>query len=160
MESIMIVITLLGGLGLFVYGMKLMGDGLENAAGDGLKKILEKVTSNPITAVLIGAAVTAVIQSSSATTVMVVSFVNAGLMTLIQATGVILGSNIGTTITAQMVSFNLEVIAPIFIGVGAIVMMSAKKKRITSLSAPAGSIVFLCIKKSHILSVNYGQNKI
>ena len=76
----MIIMKLMGGLGLFIYGMKLMGDGLENAAGDGLKKILEKVTSNPIKAVLVGAIVTAVIQSSSATTVMVVGFVNAGLM--------------------------------------------------------------------------------
>ena len=102
--------------------MKLMSDGLENVAGEKLKGILEKITSNKVIGVLVGTIVTAIIQSSSATTVMVVSFVNAGLMTLTQATGVILGSNIGTTITAQMVSFNLEVIAPIFIGVGAIVM--------------------------------------
>ena len=73
----MVIIKLLGGLGLFIYGMKLMGDGLENAAGEGLKKILEKVTKNPIIAVIVGAIVTAVIQSSSATTVMVVGFVNA-----------------------------------------------------------------------------------
>ena len=78
----MIIMKLMGGLGLFIYGMKLMGDGLENAAGDGLKKILEKVTSNPIKAVLVGAIVTAVIKSSSAKTVMVVRFVNAGLMNL------------------------------------------------------------------------------
>ena len=129
-----IVISLLGGLGLFLYGMKLMSDGLENVAGEKLKGILEKITSNKVIGVLVGTIVTAIIQSSSATTVMVVSFVNAGLMTLTQATGVILGSNIGTTITAQMVSFNLEVIAPIFIGVGAIVMMSAKKKRIKDLA--------------------------
>ena len=111
-----------------------MSDGLENVAGEKLKGILEKITSNKVIGVLVGTIVTAIIQSSSATTVMVVSFVNAGLMTLTQATGVILGSNIGTTITAQMVSFNLEVIAPIFIGVGAIVMMSAKKKRIKDLA--------------------------
>ena len=129
MESIMIVITLLGGLGLFVYGMKLMGDGLENAAGDGLKKILEKVTSNPITAVLIGAAVTAVIQSSSATTVMVVGFVNAGLMNLTQAVGIIMGANIGTTITAQLVAFKLDEIAPLFVFIGAAIVMFAKGKK-------------------------------
>ena len=75
----MVIISLLGGLGLFIYGMKIMGDGLENAAGEGLKNILEKVTKNPIIAVVVGAIVTAVIQSSSATTVMVVGFVNAGL---------------------------------------------------------------------------------
>lgn len=134
MSSFEIVTGIFAGLGLFLYGMKLMSDGLENVAGEKLKGILEKITSNKVIGVLVGTIVTAIIQSSSATTVMVVSFVNAGLMTLTQATGVILGSNIGTTITAQMVSFNLEVIAPIFIGVGAIVMMSAKKKRIKDLA--------------------------
>lgn len=130
MESMMMtIITLLGGLGLFVYGMKLMGDGLENAAGDGLKSILEKVTGNPITAVLIGAAVTAVIQSSSATTVMVVGFVNAGLMNLTQAVGIIMGANIGTTITAQLVAFKLDDIAPLFVFIGAAIVMFAKGKK-------------------------------
>ena len=84
------LIGLIGGLGLFLYGMNLMGDGLENVAGDKLKNILEKVTSNPISAVIVGALVTMVIQSSSATTVMVVGFVNAGLMNLFQATGIIM----------------------------------------------------------------------
>ena len=86
----MTIIKLLGGLGLFIYGMKLMGDGLENAAGEGLKKILEKVTKNPVIAVIVGAVVTMVIQSSSATTVMVVGFVNAGLMNLAQAAGIMI----------------------------------------------------------------------
>ncbi|MGG7079383.1 Na/Pi cotransporter family protein [Clostridium sardiniense] len=125
----MTIISLMGGLGLFLYGMKLMGDGLENAAGEGLKKILEKVTSNPIIAVLVGAAVTAVIQSSSATTVMVVGFVNAGLMNLAQAAGVIMGANIGTTITAQLVAFKLDQIAPLFVFVGAAMVMLAKAKK-------------------------------
>lgn len=130
MEStLMIIIKLMGGLGLFMYGMKLMGDGLENAAGDGLKKILEKVTSNPIKSVIVGAAVTAIIQSSSATTVMVVGFVNAGLMNLTQATGIIMGANIGTTITAQLVSFKLDSIAPIFVFVGALIVMFVKGKK-------------------------------
>ena len=102
MNLISTLVELLGGLGLFIYGMKLMGDGLENAAGDSLKNILEKVTSNKLMGVLIGAIVTAIIQSSSATTVMVVGFVNAGLMNLSQALGVIMGANIGTTITAQL----------------------------------------------------------
>ena len=125
------IITLLGGLGLFLHGMKLMGDGLENAAGDGLKKILEKVTSNPLKSVAVGAIVTAIIQSSSATTVMVVGFVNSGLMNLYQAAGIIMGANIGTTITAQLVSFKLDEIAPIFVFIGAVVVMFAKdnKKR-------------------------------
>ncbi|MDY6227332.1 MAG: Na/Pi cotransporter family protein [Clostridium sp.] len=129
MDSLMIIIKLLGGLGLFIYGMKIMGDGLENAAGDGLKSILEKVTKNPIVAVFVGAIVTAVIQSSSATTVMVVGFVNAGLMNLAQAAGIIMGANIGTTITAQLVAFKLDDIAPLFVFLGAAIIMFAKKKQ-------------------------------
>ncbi|WP_195988163.1 Na/Pi cotransporter family protein [Clostridium sp. D53t1_180928_C8] len=134
MSNFEIFTGIFGGLGLFLYGMKLMSDGLENIAGERLKGILEKITSNKIMGVLVGTIVTAVIQSSSATTVMVVSFVNAGLMSLVQATGVILGSNIGTTITAQIVSFNLEVVAPIFIGIGAILMLSSKKKKIKDIA--------------------------
>ena len=130
MNSIMMtIISLMGGLGLFLYGMKLMGDGLENAAGEGLKKVLEKVTSNPIIAVIVGAIVTAVIQSSSATTVMVVGFVNAGLMNLAQAAGVIMGANIGTTITAQLVAFKFDGIAPICVFVGTVIVMLAKAKK-------------------------------
>ncbi|SCJ98061.1 Phosphate transport system protein phoU [uncultured Clostridium sp.] len=129
MDTLMVIIKLLGGLGLFIYGMKLMGDGLENAAGEGLKKILEKVTKNPIIAVTVGAIVTAVIQSSSATTVMVVGFVNAGLMNLAQAAGIIMGANIGTTITAQLVAFKLSTIAPIFVFIGAMIVMFVKVKR-------------------------------
>lgn len=129
MSSVEIIISVIGGLGLFIYGMKLMGDGLENAAGEGLKSILEKVTSNKIVAVLVGAAVTAVIQSSSATTVMVVGFVNAGLMNLVQAAGIIMGANIGTTITAQLVAFKLDAIAPVFVGIGTAMVMFAKGKK-------------------------------
>lgn len=134
MSNFEIFTGIFGGLGLFLYGMKLMGDGLENMAGDRLKSILEKITSNRIMGVFVGAVVTAIIQSSSATTVMVVSFVNAGLMSLMQATGVILGANIGTTITAQMVSFKLDAVAPIFIGIGAIIMLAAKKKKTKDLA--------------------------
>ena len=134
MNNFEIFTGIFGGLGLFLYGMKLMSYGLENIAGERLKGILEKITSNKIMGVLVGTIVTAVIQSSSATTVMVVSFVNAGLMSLVQATGVILGSNVGTTITAQIVSFNLEVVAPIFIGIGAILMLSSKKKKIKDIA--------------------------
>ncbi|MGL4108724.1 Na/Pi cotransporter family protein [Clostridium sp. LP20] len=134
MSNFEIFTGIFGGLGLFLYGMNLMSDGLENIAGDKLKGILEKITSNRIMGVFVGTIVTAIIQSSSATTVMVVSFVNAGLMSLNQATGVILGSNIGTTITAQMVSFKLEVVAPIFIGIGVIVAMLARKKKIKDIA--------------------------
>ena len=129
METLEVIVKLLGGLGLFIYGMKVMGDGLENAAGAGLKKILEKVTKNPIIAVVVGAAVTAVVQSSSATTVMVVGFVNAGLMNLAQAAGIIMGANIGTTITAQLVAFKLTEVAPIFVFVGAMMILFVKAKR-------------------------------
>jgi phosphate:Na+ symporter len=123
------IIGLIGGMGLFLYGMKIMGEGLENAAGDKLKTILEKVTSNPITAVLIGALVTAIIQASGATTVMVVGFVNAGLMNLYQAAGVIMGANIGTTVTALIVSFRFQAIAPLFVGVAVLIIYTAKGKK-------------------------------
>lgn len=123
------IIQLVGGLGLFLYGMKIMGDGLENTAGDRLKGILEKVTSNKFIAVAVGTIVTMIIQSSSATTVMVIGFVNAGLMNLFQATGIIMGANIGTTITAQLVSLNLTAIAPIFIGLGAAMVIFSKGKK-------------------------------
>lgn len=114
-----------------------MSDGLENAAGEKLKGIFRKVTSNRFVGVLVGAIVTSIIQSSSATTVMVVSFVNAGLMSLVQAVGVIMGANIGTTITAQMVSLDLDSIAPIFIGIGAILIITAKKKRVKDIACIA-----------------------
>ncbi|SCN24140.1 Phosphate uptake regulator [Clostridium sp. N3C] len=129
MEVTQMLVQLVGGLGLFLYGMKVMGDGLENAAGDRLKGILEKVTSNKFVAVAVGTVVTMIIQSSSATTVMVVGFVNAGLMNLFQATGVIMGANIGTTITAQMVSLNLTSVAPIFIGIGTALVIFSKGKK-------------------------------
>ena len=95
------ILGLLGGLALFLYGMHMMSEGLSNAAGDKMKDILEKLTSNRFLGVLVGALITAVIQSSSATTVMVVGFVNSGLMTLSQAVWIIMGANIGTTITGQ-----------------------------------------------------------
>ncbi|MGN0307288.1 MAG: Na/Pi cotransporter family protein [Lachnospiraceae bacterium] len=100
------VLTMIGGLALFLYGMNLMGDGLSKASGGRLEKILERLTSNPIKAVLLGALVTAVIQSSSATTVMVVGFVNSGVMRLSQAIGIIMGANIGTTITSWILSLS------------------------------------------------------
>ena len=98
------ILTLIGGLALFLYGMNAMGDGLAKVSGGKLEKILENLTSSPIKAVLLGAGVTAVIQSSSATTVMVVGFVNSGIMKLSQAVGVIMGANIGTTVTSWILS--------------------------------------------------------
>jgi phosphate:Na+ symporter len=123
------VISLFGGLGLFLYGMKMMGDGLQNATGEKLKGIFEKVTSNRVKGVLTGAIITAIIQSSSATTVMVVGFVNARLMNLFQAAAVIMGADIGTTITAQIVSLDIDKIVPIFIGVGALIVLFVKENK-------------------------------
>ena len=101
------IMGLLGGLALFLYGMQMMSQGLENAAGDKMKQILEKLTSNRLLGVLVGAVITAVIQSSSATTVMVVGFVNSGMMTLTQAIWIIMGANIGTTITGQLIALDV-----------------------------------------------------
>ncbi|MDB2050446.1 Na/Pi cotransporter family protein, partial [Clostridium perfringens] len=129
-----IAISLLGGLGLFLYGMNLMAEGLQKAAGEKLKKIVEKLTSNVVMGVLVGTVVTGIIQSSSASTVMVVGFVNAGIMTLSQAIGVIMGANIGTTVTAQLVSFKLESIAPIALGVGIILYLFSKKQKTKELA--------------------------
>jgi phosphate:Na+ symporter len=123
------IFQLLGGLGLFVYGMKLMGDGLQKAAGEKLKRMLEVLTTNKFLAVLVGAGVTSIIQSSSATTVMIVGFVNAGLMNLFQAAGVIMGANIGTTMTAQLIAFKLTDIAPFILAIGAILVLFCKKKK-------------------------------
>jgi phosphate:Na+ symporter len=123
------IFSLLGGLGLFIYGMSLMGTGLQKAAGSKLKKILAVLTSNRFIAVLVGAGVTAIIQSSSATTVMTVGFVNAGLMNLFQAAGVIMGANIGTTMTAQLIAFKLTDIAPFILAIGACMVLFSKKKK-------------------------------
>ena len=124
-----IVISLLGGLGLFLYGMNLMGESLEKVAGSKMKKIIELLTKNIFMGVLLGAVVTAVIQSSSATTVMVVGFVNAGLMGLPQAVGVIMGANIGTTVTAQIVSFDLTGMAPLALGIGILLYLFAGNEK-------------------------------
>ena len=104
---------LLGGLALFLYGMQMMSSGLEAAAGNKMKRILERLTANRFLGVLVGAGVTAVIQSSSATTVMVVGFVNSGMMTLRQAVWIIMGANIGTTITGQLIALDIGAIAPL-----------------------------------------------
>ncbi|MCR4924483.1 MAG: Na/Pi cotransporter family protein [Lachnospiraceae bacterium] len=122
-----ILITLCGGLGLFLFGMNIMSSGIEKAAGAKLRKILEIFTTNKFTGMLVGILFTGIIQSSSACTVMVVTFVNSGLMNLYQAAGVILGANIGTTITSQLVSFNLSQYAPVFVFSGVIMLYFIKK---------------------------------
>ena len=112
------ILGLLGGLALFLHGMQMMSSGLEAAAGARMKSILERLTANRFLGVLVGAAITAVIQSSSATTVMVVGFVNAGMMTLGQAVWIIMGANIGTTITGMLIALDVGALAPLFAFVG------------------------------------------
>ena len=104
----MLLINVLGGLAIFIFGMKMMSDGLHRVAGERMRSILRLFSANRFVAILSGTAVTAVIQSSSASTVMVIGFVNAGLLTLVQAVGIIFGANIGTTITAQLVAFEIS----------------------------------------------------
>ncbi len=129
-----IAINLIGGLGLFLFGMSYMGEGLQKAAGSKMKDILAALTSNKLMGVLVGALVTGVIQSSSATTVMVVGFVNAGLMNLNQAVGIIMGANIGTTVTAFLVSLNITKVATLMVGVGMVMYLAAKRKKVKSIA--------------------------
>ena len=122
--------TLLGGVGLFLYGMTIMSTGLKNACGENLRVILEYATKNRLVSVLVGVAITMLIQSSSATDVMVIGFVNSGLMSLTQAIGVIMGANIGTTITAQITAFNISAYAPLILFTGAIMYLFFKKNMV------------------------------
>ena len=124
-----IILSAASGLGLFLYGMTLMGAGLQKAAGEKLKSIVGLLTKNKYIAVLVGIVVTGIIQSSSATTVMVIGFVNAGIMSLNQAIGVIMGANVGTTVTAQLVSFNLEAVAPFAVAIGMVAFVANKGPR-------------------------------
>lgn len=135
MDYLNIMIPFAGGLGMFIYGMQIMAQGLENAAGNRMKSLLEILTKNKLMGVLLGAAITAVIQSSSATTVMVVGFVNAGIMNLSQAMGVIMGANVGTTVTGWLVSsvewaafLSPAKLAPIAVIGGVVVMLTGKRR--------------------------------
>lgn len=143
--SVSVLLSMMGGLGLFLYGMKVMSDSIENAAGAKLRGILETLTTNRFVGMIVGVVFTAIIQSSSACTVMVVSFVNSGLMDLYQAAGVIFGANIGTTVTSQLVSFNLSEYAPVFLLIGVVFVMFSKNdliKKIASIVIGFG-ILFL-----------------
>ena len=124
MESLF---NLLGGLALFLYGMQMMSSGLENAAGNRMQRILERLTANRFLGVAVGAGITAVIQSSSATTVMVVGFVNSGMMTLQQAVWIIMGANIGTTITGQLIALDVGAMAPVFAFLGVVMIVFLKR---------------------------------
>lgn len=125
------ILELLGGLALFLYGMQMMSQGLEAAAGNKMKQILEKLTANRFLGVAVGAGITAIIQSSSATTVMVVGFVNSGMMTLQQAVWIIMGANIGTTITGQLIALDVGAIAPLFAFAGVVMILFFKKQKYT-----------------------------
>lgn len=133
--SITNILSMAGGLGLFLFGIRTMGDGLENAAGTKLKRLLEVLTGNRFLAVLVGFVVTAIIQSSTATTVMVVGFVNAGMMSLAQAVGVIMGANIGTTVTSLLIALNFSDVAAAAVLVGIVLMMASKKTVVKNLGA-------------------------
>lgn len=124
------IFLLFGGLGLFVYGMHIMSEGLQKAAGEKLKRVLQVLTTNRYLGIIVGTVITAITQSSSATTVMVIGFVNAGLMNLFQAAGVIMGANIGTTITAQLIAFNLSDIAPLILAIGTCIVLFVKNKKV------------------------------
>lgn len=123
-----LIYAIFGGLGLFIYGIHIMGDGLQRVAGDRFRNILKMLTSNAFKGVLVGTGITALLQSSSATTVMLVGFINAGLMTFVQSLGVIFGANIGTTITAQIIAFRLTDYALPIIGIGMVLNIFAKKR--------------------------------
>ena len=133
--SVANILSMAGGLGLFLFGIRTMGDGLENAAGAKLKRMLEVLTGNRFLAVLVGFVVTAIIQSSTATTVMVVGFVNAGMMTLAQAVGVIMGANIGTTVTSLLIALNFSSVAAASVLVGVILMLASKKTLVKNLGS-------------------------
>ncbi|MCI8692841.1 MAG: Na/Pi cotransporter family protein [Lachnospiraceae bacterium] len=128
--SVSIILSMAGGLGLFLFGMRVMSDSIEKVAGAKLRRILEIFTTNRFTGMVVGIVFTGIIQSSSACTAMVVSFVNAGLMNLYQAAGVIFGANIGTTITSQLVSFNLSAYAPVILLAGVLAAMFCRKEQI------------------------------
>lgn len=129
--NLQMILLFCGGLGMFLYGMHMMSAGMERIAGDKLRDFLEKITNNRFAGIAAGAGITCLIQSSSATTVMLISFVNAGLMTLTQATGALMGANIGTTITAQLIAFKLTDVASIFLLGGVVMIMFFKKRSIT-----------------------------
>ncbi len=142
------ILYLIGGLALFLFGMKMMSDGLEAAAGNKLKSILERLTSNRFLGVLVGLVITAAIQSSSGTTVMVVGFVNSGMMKLTQAVGVIMGANIGTTVTGQLIALDIGALAPIIAFVGVIMISFMKGQKVTSIGQIIAGLGILFIGMS------------
>ena len=139
------VINLCGGLALFIFGMNLMSDGLKLVAGSYLKRILEKLTQNRIIAMIVGAGLTALIQSSNAMCVMVVGFVNAGMMQLERSVGILMGAKIGTTITGQLIAFNISEVAPAIAFIGVAVTMFSKKPKVKNVGQIIASLGVLFI---------------
>lgn len=170
-----IIVGLIGGLGLFIYGMQIMSNSLKVVAGSKMKRLLEILTGNRFKAILCGIVVTIMVQSSSTTTVMVVGFVNAALMNLTQAAGIILGANIGTTLMAQLIAFNMDFIGPVLIGIGVITSLIGKRKHtrdIGTILLGIGIIFFGISTMSEVMAplkdnvifknwlVTYGKNPI
>jgi phosphate:Na+ symporter len=149
------ILTLLGGLALFLHGMQMMSSGLEAAAGGKMKEILERLTSNRFMGVLVGAVITAVIQSSSATTVMVVGFVSAGMMTLNQAVWIIMGANVGTTLTSVLVAMDVGALAPVLAFVGVVLMVFVKKPRAQHIGQILAGLGILFIAMDMMSSAMY-----
>lgn len=139
------ILALFGGLALFLYGMKMMSDGLEKTAGDKMQAILEKLTSNRFIGIIVGALITAAVQSSSATTVMVIGFVNSGLMKLDKAVWVIMGANIGTTITGQLIALDISAIAPVIAIIGVVMVTFIKNQKANSIGEVIGGLGILFI---------------
>lgn len=135
-----IIISVIGGLGLLLYGMSLMGEALQKAVGNKMRDIIGALTKNKYMGALVGCVVTILVGSSSATTVMTIGFVNAGVMTLDQAVGIIIGSNLGTTVTAQLIALNLDAIAPLVAGIGVFVILLSKSKKGCAPSARSCSV--------------------
>ena len=143
--GIEVILSLLGGLALFMYGMQMMSNNLEAVAGNRMKQILERLTANRFLGVLVGAGITALIQSSSATTVMTVGFVNSGLMTLKQAVWIIMGANVGTTITGQLIALDIGALAPLIAFVGVMLLIFVKSKKVQHVGGIVAGIGVLFI---------------
>ncbi len=146
------IIGVIGGLALFLYGMRMMSDGLSLIAGSKMKQILERLTRNPVKGLLVGVLIAAIIQSSNATTVMVVGFVNAGLMDLSQAVGVIIGAKVGTTMTGQLIAFNVSAYAPVIAFVGVAMIIFIRRKRINNIGMVVAGLGVLFIGMSMMSS--------
>jgi len=156
-----LIFGIFGGLGLFIYGIWVMSEGLQKICGEKMRKILSGLTNNPFKGAMVSAGVTSLTQSSSATTVMTIGFVNANLMTLKQALGIVFGANIGTTITAQLIAFKLTDFALPVIGIGMLMLLFAKKKRTKNIAnfVLGFGILFLVSVPLALIKYRFPKNK-